>query len=174
MFPDASQLLTEKLGVKFDDVKTNKFSTFGTPARPINDEEMAILNRYIDRGYSLFRSRVAEGRKMPVEEVEKIAQGHVWLGQDALRIKLVDALGGLDDALAKAAQLAGLKEYYAAKYPDLGGWQEQLFGATNQNNYIQEQLRMTLGEYYEPFMLLKTMDKQSAIQARTEFYLKVD
>lgn len=174
MFPDASQLLTEKLGVKFDDVKTNKFSTFGTPARPINDEEMAILNRYIDRGYSLFRSRVAEGRKMPVEEVEKIAQGHVWLGQDALRIKLVDALGGLDDALAKAAQLAGLKEYYAAKYPDLGGWQEQLLGATNQNNYIQEQLRMTLGEYYEPFMLLKTMDKQSAIQARTEFYLKVD
>lgn len=174
MFPDASQLLTEKLGVKFDDVKTNKFSTFGTPARPINDEEMAILNRYIDRGYSLFRSRVAEGRKMPVEEVEKIAQGHVWLGQDALRIKLVDALGGLDDALAKAAQLAGLKEYYAVKYPDLGGWQEQLFGATNQNNYIQEQLRMTLGEYYEPFMLLKTMDKQSAIQARTEFYLKVD
>ena len=174
MFPDASQLLTEKLGVKFDDVKTNKFSTFGTPARPINDEEMAILNRYIDRGYSLFRSRVAEGRKMPVEEVEKIAQGHVWLGQDALRIKLVDALGGLDEALAKAAQLAGLKEYYAAKYPDLGGWQEQLFGATNQNNYIQEQLRMTLGEYYEPFMLLKTMDKQSAIQARTEFYLKVD
>ena len=146
MFPDASQLLTEKLGVKFDDVKTNKFSTFGTPARPINDEEMAILNRYIDRGYSLFRSRVAEGRKMPVEEVEKIAQGHVWLGQDALRIKLVDALGGLDDALAKAAQLAGLKEYYAAKYPDLGGWQEQLLGATNQNNYIQEQLRMTLGE----------------------------
>lgn len=174
MFPDASQLLTEKLGVKFDDVKTNKFSTFGTPARPINDEEMAILNRYIDRGYSLFRSRVAEGRKMPVEEVEKIAQGHVWLGQDALRIKLVDALGGLDDALAKAAQLAGLTEYYAVKYPDLGGWQEQLFGATNQNNYIQEQLRMTLGEYYEPFMLLKTMDKQSAIQARTEFYLKVD
>lgn len=174
MFPDASQLLTEKLGVKFDDVKTNKFSTFGTPARPINDEEMAILNRYIDRGYSLFRSRVAEGRKMPVEEVEKIAQGHVWLGQDALRIKLVDALGGLDDALAKAAQLAGLKEYYAVKYPDLGGWQEQLLGATNQNNYIQEQLRMTLGEYYEPFMLLKTMDKQSAIQARTEFYLKVD
>ena len=117
---------------------------------------------------------MAEGRKMPVEEVEKIAQGHVWLGQDALRIKLVDALGGLDDALAKAAQLAGLKEYHAAKYPELGGWQEQLFGATNQNNYIQEQLRMTLGEYYEPFMLLKTMDKQSAIQARTVFYLKVD
>ena len=153
MFPDPSQLLTEKLGVKFDEVKTNKFSTFGSMARPISDDEMTILNRYIDRGYSLFRSRVAEGRKMSVEDVEKIAQGRVWLGQDAVKIKLVDELGGLNDALAKAAKLTG---------------------KLNQNNYIQEQLRLSLGEYYEPFMLLKTMNEQSAIQARMTFYLKVE
>lgn len=174
MFPDPSQLLTEKLGVKFDEVKTNKFSTFGSMARPINNDEMTILNRYIDRGYSLFRSRVAEGRKMSVEDVEKIAQGRVWLGQDAVKIKLVDELGGLNDALAKAAKLAKLEEYHAVAYPEPSDWTEQLTGKLNQNNYIQEQLRLSLGEYYEPFMLLKTMNEQSAIQARMTFYLKVE
>lgn len=174
MFPDPSQLLTEKLGVKFDEVKTNKFSTFGSMARPISDDEMTILNRYIDRGYSLFRSRVAEGRKMSVEDVEKIAQGRVWLGQDAVKIKLVDELGGLNDALAKAANLAKLEEYHAVAYPEPSDWTEQLTGKLNQNNYIQEQLRLSLGEYYEPFMLLKTMNEQSAIQARMTFYLKVE
>lgn len=174
MFPDPSQLLTEKLGVKFDEVKTNKFSTFGSMARPISDNEMTILNRYIDRGYSLFRSRVAEGRKMSVEDVEKIAQGRVWLGQDAVKIKLVDELGGLNDALAKAAKLAKLEEYHAVAYPEPSDWTEQLTGKLNQNNYIQEQLRLSLGEYYEPFMLLKTMNEQSAIQARMTFYLKVE
>lgn len=174
MFPDPSQLLTEKLGVKFDEVKTNKFSTFGSLARPISDDEMTILNRYIDRGYSLFRSRVAEGRKMSVEDVEKIAQGRVWLGQDAVKIKLVDELGGLNDALAKAAKLAKLEEYHAVAYPEPSDWTEQLTGKLNQNNYIQEQLRLSLGEYYEPFMLLKTMNEQSAIQARMTFYLKVE
>ena len=174
MFPDPSQLLTEKLGVKFDEVKTNKFSTFGSMARPISDDEMTILNRYIDRGYSLFRSRVAEGRKMSVEDVEKIAQGRVWLGQDAVKIKLVDELGGLNDALTKAAKLAKLEEYHAVAYPEPSDWTEQLTGKLNQNNYIQEQLRLSLGEYYEPFMLLKTMNEQSAIQARMTFYLKVE
>lgn len=174
MFPDPSQLLTEKLGVKFDEVKTNKFSTFGSMARPISDDEMTILNRYIDRGYSLFRSRVAEGRKMSVEDVEKIAQGRVWLGQDAVKIKLVDELGGLNDALAKAAKLAKLEEYHAVAYPEPSDWTEQLTGKLNQNNYIQGQLRLSLGEYYEPFMLLKTMNEQSAIQARMTFYLKVE
>lgn len=174
MFPDPSQLLTEKLGVKFDEVKTNKFSTFGSMARPISDDEMTILNRYIDRGYSLFRSRVAEGRKMSVEDVEKIAQGRVWLGQDAVKIKLVDELGGLNDALAKAAKLAKLEEYHAVAYPEPSDWTEQLTGKLNQNNYIQEQLRLSLREYYEPFMLLKTMNEQSAIQARMTFYLKVE
>ena len=174
MFPDASQLLTEKLGVKFEEVKTNKFSTFGSIARPISDEEMAYLNKYIDRGYNLFRSRVAEGRKMSIEEVEKIAQGHVWLGQDALKIKLVDALGGLDDAIKKAAELAKLKEYHSVAYPEPEGWETQLFKQFNDNNYIEAQARLVLGEYYEPFLLLRTMNKQDAIQARMPFYLKVE
>lgn len=174
MFPDASQLLTEKLGVKFEEIKTNKFATFGSMSRPISEEEMAYLNRYIERGYDLFRSRVAEGRKMSVDEVEKIAQGHVWLGQDALKIKLVDALGGLDDAIKKAAELAKLEEYHSVAYPEPEGWETQLLNKFNDNNYIEAQARLVLGEYYEPFMLLRTMDKQNAIQARIPFYLRVE
>ena len=173
MFPDFSGLLTEKLGVKFDEVKTNRHSAFGTPARPFNEEEMRYLNNYIDRGYALFRSRVAQGRKMKVEQVEKIAQGRVWLGQDALKVKLVDELGGLDKAIAKAAQLAKLKEYHTAAYPGKTSWVDQLLNNLSGESYINAQARQALGEYYEPFMLMKDINNQSAIQARIPFKLNI-
>ena len=174
MFPDVSNLLTQKLGVKFDEVKTNKNAGFGTMSRPFNEEEMSYLNAYIDRGYNLFRSRVAEGRKMSVEEVEKIAQGHVWLGQDALKIKLVDQLGDLDDAIAKAAQLAKLKEYHPAYYPGKADWMTQLMeSTTGKGSYLDEQLRLTLGELYEPMMLLKNINQHNAIQARIPFEMNI-
>ena len=173
MFPDFSGLLTEKLGVKFDEVKTNKHSAFGTPARPFNEEEMRYLNNYIDRGYALFRSRVAQGRKMKVEQVEKIAQGRVWLAQDALKVKLVDELGGLDKAVAKAAQLAKLKEYHTAAYPGKTSWVDQLLNNLSGESYINTQARQALGEYYEPFMLMKDINNQSAIQARIPFKLNI-
>ena len=89
--------------------------------------------------------------------MEKIAQGHVWLGQDALKIKLVDALGGLDDAIKKAAELAKIEEYHSVAYPEPEGWETQLLNKFNDNNYIEAQARLVLGEYYEPFMLLRTM-----------------
>ncbi|HIW44018.1 MAG TPA: signal peptide peptidase SppA [Candidatus Prevotella stercoripullorum] len=173
MFPDMSELLTQKLGVKFDEVKTNRHSAFGTPARPFNEEEMRYLNKYIDRGYNLFRQRVAQGRKMKVENVEKIAQGRVWLGQDALKIKLVDELGGLDKAIAKAAQLAKLKEYHTSAYPGKVDWLDQLLNKTSGGSYIKAKMRQSLGEYYEPFMLLKDMNNQSAIQARVPFMMNI-
>ncbi|MCI5818526.1 MAG: signal peptide peptidase SppA [Paraprevotella sp.] len=173
MFPDFSGLLTQKLGVKFDEVKTNKFSAFGTMARPFNEEEMNYLNKYIERGYALFRSRVAQGRKMKVEEVETIAQGRVWLGQDAFKNKLVDELGGLDKAVAKAAQLAKLKEYHTAAYPSKSSLFEQFAKKLNGDSYIDNHMRMTLGEYYEPFMMIKTINKQNAIQAKVPFVLNI-
>lgn len=174
MFPDVSNLLTQKLGVKFDEVKTNKNAGFGTMSRPFNEEEMSYLNAYIDRGYNLFRSRVAEGRKMSVEEVEKIAQGHVWLGQEALKIKLVDQLGDLDEAIAKAAQLAKLKEYHPAYYPGKADWMTQLMeSTTGKGSYLDEQLRLTLGELYEPMMLLKNINQHNAIQARIPFEMNI-
>ena len=175
MFPDVSELLTNKLGVKFDDVKTNKNATFGTRARPFNDEEMSYLNMYIQRGYQLFRKRVADGRKLSVDAVEQVAQGHVWLGQDALKIKLVAQLGGLDDAVKKAAELAKTDKYHTASYPGKADLLEQLMQKTGEanGNYLDAQLRTVLGSYYEPFMLLKHINEQSAIQARIPFYFNI-
>ena len=174
VFPDYSGLLTQKLGVKFDEVKTNLNSSFGTMARPFNDAEQAFLSAYIERGYKLFRQRVADGRHMTTDQVEKIAQGHVWLGQDALKIKLVDQLGGLDDAVAKAAQLAKLKEHYTCSYPDKADWMDQIMNSAERGSYIDTQLRETLGEYYSTFMMLKNVDKQSAIQARIPYIVKIN
>jgi protease-4 len=173
MIPDRSQLLTQKLGIKFDEVKTNKNSTMGSSARPMNEEEIGYLQNYIIRGYSLFRQRVADGRKLQVNDVEKIAQGHVFLGQDAMKIKLVDQLGGLDVAVAKAAKLAKMKEYYTCSYPEQADWLSQLMSASSNSNYLDEQMRATMGEYYEPFMLLKQMNQLDAIQARIPFFLNI-
>lgn len=174
MFPDASGLLTEKLGVKFDEVKTNKNSGFGTMARPFSEEEMGYLSAYIDRGYKLFRQRVADGRRLSTDAVEKIAQGRVWLGQDALKIKLVDQLGGLDDAVAKAAKLAKVNDYYTAEYPAKASWMDDLLdNGFSSGSYIDEQMRMTMGEYYSTFMLLKNINRQSAIQARMPYVITI-
>lgn len=173
MFPDFSGLLTEKLGVKFDEVKTNKHAAFGTIARPFNEEEMALLDQYIGRGYELFRKRVADGRKLSVDAVEEIAQGRVWLGNDALGIKLVDAIGSMDDAVKKAAQLAKLSEYKTKGYPEPTDWFTQLLSKTNKNNYLDEHMRATFGEYYEPLRYVKSLDKQSAIQARLPFFFTI-
>lgn len=174
MFPDFSGLLTDKLGVKFDEVKTNKHAAFGTVARPFNEEEISLLDQYIGRGYELFRKRVADGRKLSVEAVEEIAQGRVWLGNDALGIKLVDAIGSLDDAVKKAAQLAKLEEFKTVAYPEPTDWFEQILNKTKNNNYLDEQMRATLGEYYEPFRYIKQMNNQSAIQARLPYFMRIN
>jgi protease-4 len=173
MFPDVSGLLTEKLGVKFDEVKTNKHAAFGTMARPFNEEEIALLDQYIGRGYELFRKRVADGRRLSVDAVEEIAQGRVWLGNDALGIKLVDAIGSMDDAVKKAAQLAKLSEYKTKGYPEPTDWFTQLLDMTSKSSYLDEQMRATLGEYYEPFRYVKNINKQNAIQARLPYFITI-
>ena len=174
MFPDFSGLLTDKLGIKFDEVKTNKHAAFGTRARPFNAEEMALLEQYIGRGYNLFRKRVADGRQQSIEQIEEIAQGRVWLGNDALKIKLVDEIGSLDKAIAKAASLAKVSQYHATSYPEQQSWWTNLLDqATSKNNYLDEQLQATLGEYYEPFKFVKSINRQSAIQARLPYYVNI-
>jgi protease-4 len=173
MFPDFSGLLTDKLGVKFDEVKTNKHAAFGTVARPFNAEELAMLDQYIGRGYELFRKRVSDGRQQPVAQVEEIAQGRVWLGNDALKIKLVDAIGSLDDAVKKAAELAKLKEYHATSYPEPMDWWASLIDQTEKGSYLDSHMRQALGEYYEPLRLVKSMNRQSAIQARLPYYINI-
>ena len=175
VIPDFSGLVTSKLGVRFDEVKTNRNSTFGnTMARPFNAEETAMLQASVNRGYSLFRQRVADGRHLPIESVEKIAQGRVWLATDALNIKLVDQLGGIDDAVKKAAELAKLKEYYTSDYPAAASWIDNLLNSmTSSGTYLDTQLRQTLGELYQPFTVLRSIDKREAIQARIPYAINI-
>lgn len=171
MFPDVSGLLREKLGLKFDEVKTNKYALFGTRSRPFTADELSHLESYIDRGYKLFRQRVADGRRLKVDQVEQVAQGHVWLGQDALRIGLVDQLGGVEVALRKAAQLAKLTLWHSSAYPVLPDYLSQLLdlpGAAR-GIYLDEQMRQSLGAYYEPFALIRDLQAQNPVQARLPF-----
>lgn len=175
VIPDFSGLVTSKLGVRFDEVKTNRNSTFGNlMARPFNAEEKAMLQASVNRGYSLFRQRVADGRRLPVESVEKIAQGRVWLATDALNIKLVDQLGGIDDAVKKAAELAKLKDYYTSDYPAAASWMDNLLNSmSSSGTYLDEQLRQTLGDFYQPFTMLRSIDKREAIQARIPYAISI-
>lgn len=174
VFPDMSGLVTQKLGVKFDEVKTNRNSTFGNlMARPFNEEETAVMQQYVNRGYQLFRKRVADGRRLPVESVEKIAQGRVWLGADAIGLKLVDQLGGLNDAVAKAAKLAKLGEYYTMDYPAPSSWIDQLLAGASDAGSVDARLRLTLGDLYEPVSLMRNLNKHEALQARIPFAINM-
>lgn len=173
MFPDMSNLMTNKLSLHFDLAKTNKYSDFGTQSRAFNADELARLGTYIDRGYKLFRKRVADGRHMSEAQVEQIAQGHVWLGQDALKIKLVDQLGGLNEAVSKAAALAKLDKYHTASYPAPAGWSEMLLDRMKGGNYLDEQMKAALGEYYEPMMVVRNLSNRNPIQARLPFYIYI-
>lgn len=174
MFPDFSGLASEKLGVKFDEVKTNKNGTFGSTMRPLTPDEMRMLQVYIDRGYTTFKNRVAQGRNLTMAQVEAIAQGHVYTGEDALKIKLVDELGGLDKAVKKAAQLAKIDNYYKVSYPSPVNWFDQIFGENVQDNYLNEQLYTSLGIFYQPFSILRTINQQSAIQARLPYIININ
>lgn len=174
MFPDFSGLASEKLGIKFDEVKTNKNGTFLSPMRPLTPDEMRMLQVYIDRGYNTFKDRVAQGRKLTMQQVETIAQGHVYTGEDALKIKLVDELGGLDKAVLKAVQLAKIKDYYTKNYPAPVNWLDQIFGDDVQDNYLSEQLHSSLGMLYQPFSILRTLNQQSAIQARIPYFININ
>ncbi|MDD4534469.1 MAG: signal peptide peptidase SppA [Prevotella sp.] len=173
---DRSELMTQKLGMHFDEVKTNRNALMGISVNPLTAEQMGYIQSSIDRGYLLFKSRVAQGRKMNMDKVEEIAQGHVYLGSDALKIGLVDALGGLDKAVVKAAQLAKLDTYYTESYPGTTSWYEQLMkdSEDSTNKLLDDKLKMYLGNFYEPFVLMQTASNQSGLQARMPFLLKVN
>lgn len=120
--------LAEKMGLTFDEVGTNKFSTFGGAgfgipfilsaySRGLTEEESSLMQNYIEKGYDQFISRCADGRDMTKEEIDAIGQGRVWTGAQALEIGLVDQLGGVQDAIKLAAEKAGLENYSTARYP---------------------------------------------------------
>ena len=168
MIPDASELLTQKLGLSFDVVKTNAMSDFGATGRPFNAAESAKLQNYINRGYDLFTSRVAGGRAMPQDSVKVIGEGRVWTGEQALKIGLVDKLGNLEDAIKAAAELAKVEKYTVGRYPSPEPWYMGLLDK-GKNDYMESQIRAALGEYYPAFALIRRIGKMDAVQARLPF-----
>lgn len=172
VFPDMTRLYKEKLGLTFDNVKTNKHADMSLlqRARPFDAEEEALLQQYINRGYELFCKRVSDGRKMPVAKVKEIAEGRVWIAGDAKKLKLVDEIGGMPEAVKKAAELAKVKKYVATAYPTPPTLLEQLLDkATGNGNNLDEQMKSTLGTLYEPFCIIKSLETQNPIQARCEY-----
>ena len=173
LIPNFSGLVQDKLGVTFDGVTTNKYTDFETDlvVGKDTDEAMKFMQTYVDRGYQSFLDIVSEGRGMKPVEVDSIAQGRVWLATDAIRIKLVDKLGSLDDAVKKAAELAKLKEYHTSTYPAKGSWMDQFLPKENKGTYLDskfhEELKVLLGDLYEPLMELRqTVKDGSYVQAR--------
>lgn len=168
MIPDASELLTQKLGLSFDVVKTNAMSDFGATGRPFNAAESAKLQNYINQGYELFTGRVAGGRGLAQDSVKAIAEGRVWTGEQALGLGLVDQLGNLEDAVKEAAKLAELEKYTVGRYPSPEPWYASLLNSET-NDYLTGKMRAALGEYYPVFALIQRIGKMDPIQARMPF-----
>lgn len=174
MIPDASGLLKDKLGLSFDVVKTNESSDFGASGRPFNPAESDAMQQYVNRGYHTFITRVANGRtaagrKMTTDDVDKIGQGRVWTGKQALGLGLVDKLGTLDDAIKKAAALAKVEKFHSVPYPARLSWFDTL-GESQDDNYLEQRVQNMLGEYYAPLNFVLHADQNSMLQARM-FYL---
>ena len=172
MFPNLENLLTDKLGLHFETVKTNRFADMGNMTRSFNDAEKAAMQNYINNGYKLFVQRCAEGRGMSVEAIEKIAEGRVWTGSMAKELGLVDELGGLDKALEIAAQKAGVENYSVLNYPEMDNVLSTLLNE-EKKDYIESQMAETLGEYYDFAKFVRDIKNADRIQARLPFELQI-
>ena len=175
LIPDFSGLVKDKLGLRFDVVKTNKASDFGTLSRPFDAAESAALQAHVNRGYALFLKRVADGRtaagrKMTPEAVDHIAQGRVWTGNQALKNGLVDKIGTLNDAILKAEQLAQTKNPALVRYPAPKSWMESFSKEKQEDDYFERKMKLVLGDYYEPLNFIQNVDRGNYLQARLFFY----
>jgi protease-4 len=157
--PNASELLNDKLGITTDVVKTNEHSDMPSLTRAMTNFERDLMQQYVEDIYDVFVTRVADGRGMDKSAVDEIGQGRVWTGENALEIGLVDKIGGLDDAVKLAAELAELENYRTVSLPVLPDpFQELLKGGTD--NVKERFFRNELGEgwrYYEQIRKAGTM-----------------
>ncbi len=173
--PNVSEL-AKNIGVNAEQVGTNKNSVDYSFFEPMTDSFRSVVQESIEETYDTFLDRVSKGRNMSVEQVNEIAQGRVWSGVDAQAIGLVDELGTLDDAIAAAAEMAGLESYGVRKYPkyksDFERFMED-FGSVKTKlgeSIIQEEIG---AEAYEILKEFKQFTKQEGIQAKMPFSLKI-
>ena len=172
LFPNVSKTLS-KLGISSDVVKTNELSDFGNISRGFNDKESELLQSYIDKGYDLFLTRCADGRGMQKDSLAKYAEGRVWTGKQAKEIGLVDELGGVEDAIRIAADLANLGKSYAVyEYPKMKNKFEELLNK-NKEELVTKAAKEWLGDNVDLFLMLKNQNEQEFIQARIPYELNI-
>jgi protease-4 len=177
VFAELGDFYKSKLGMTFDTVKTTRHSDFPTSpllSHAFNDEDKAIVQKGVDEIYQSFLKRVSDGRKMPVDKVNEIAQGRVWTGTQAQKNGLVDVLGGVEDAIKLAAKRAGLADgsYQVARFPEQEDKFSKLFknfGADAKQSAIDAELQKQLGSQYKYYQQLRTLSQLQGIQARMPF-----
>ena len=173
--PNASEL-AEKIGINAEQVGTNKNSVDYSLFEPMTDAFRNTVQEGVENTYSTFLSRVAQGRNMTVAEVDSVAQGRVWSGVDAKKIGLIDEIGGLDDAIKAAAEIAGIKNYGINSYPKYKSgferFMEDFGGASSKikHDFIKEEIGE---ETYSILKEVKSAMKQQGVQARMPFIMNI-
>lgn len=172
ILPNCKDFFKNKLGITFDVVKTNTYSDLGTISRALTPAEYNIIQESVEEIYDSFMQKVADGRGMTLDEVDQIGQGRVWSGTDALEIGLIDELGGLKDAIAEAAEMAGLEDYELMEFPKRKGPFEEFF-----KELIGEaearMLKAQLGSNYKYYQYAKSLSEMDAIQARLPYLIEI-
>lgn len=160
--------LTDKIGITFDGVKTNKYADIPNLTRPFTADERALLQAYIEKGYATFIGRCAEGRHTTTANIDSIGQGRVWAGVNALELGLVDRIGGINDAVEIAKRMAGLDKYRITELPEQEDpFTEMMKGLTGDAKMFIG--KAILGDDFEHVKILKSIQGKSQIQARLPF-----
>ena len=168
IIPNAHKLITEKIGVTTGTVKTNTNGNFPSLMEPMTEAQKAAMQSYVERGYDLFTSRCAEGRGMSQNSIKMIAEGRVWDGSEALKLGLVDAIGGLDTAIAEMAKELNVETYTISEYPTLKPkWYDALVeaGAEIKAGMVKDEL----GECADLYETIKRVKGMSTLQCRMDF-----
>jgi len=168
IIPNFQNLMTNKLGITFDGVKTGKYADIMATNRPMTEGEKFIIQNELNRIYSGFVGRVADGRKKSKAYIDSIGGGHVWIGTDAVQIGLADRIGSFNDAIKAAAKKAKLKKYKVVEYPDvIDPWKSLMEEGTDRvKTYYTKQ---ELGDNYMLYQQMKKVIASSGIQARMPF-----
>lgn len=170
MFPNTAGLFN-KLALTTDMVKTNRYADFGDPSRPMTDDEKALIQGYIERGYDTFLTRCAEGRGVSKADIDSIGQGRVWTGEQALKIGLVDELGGIERAVELAGELAEIYNYNIMEVSTDHDFLKELL--EKQIEVVKQSVvKDMLGDEYEYFRTLQKVKATYGIQARIPYDLK--
>lgn len=172
IIPDFGELLKDKIGISTDVVKTNQNSDLLTMTRPMTAYEQELMQRNIEEGYDIFISHVAEGRKMTKEQVDEIGQGRVWTGENALENGLVDAYGGIEEAIRQAAEIAGVEEYRIVSLPEMPDPFQELF-KTGTENLRARVFKNELGEAYKYYEFVKRATVMKGVYARLPYDLAI-